>query len=58
VGKVIVVAASNKIGVVSNFKTTSLDRIDVLVTDRKGGLLIEQMETPEGLTIVIADIQE
>ena len=58
VGKVIVVAASNKIGVVSNFKTTSLDRVDVLVTDKKGGELIEQMETTEGLTIVIAETEE
>ncbi len=58
VGKVIVVATSNKIGVVSNFKTTSLDRVDILVTDRKGGQLMEQMVIPEGLTIVIADIEE
>ncbi|HHT79615.1 MAG TPA: DeoR/GlpR transcriptional regulator [Spirochaetales bacterium] len=58
VGKVIVVAASNKIGVVSNFKTISLDRVDVLVTDKKGGQLMDQIETPEGLTIVIADMQE
>jgi hypothetical protein len=29
-----------------------------LVTDRKGGQLMEQMVIPEGLTIVIADIEE
>lgn len=58
VGTVIVVATSNKIGVVSNFKTTSLDRVDVLVTDAKGGELIQQMETPEGLAIVIANQEE
>ncbi|WP_320128292.1 DeoR/GlpR family DNA-binding transcription regulator [uncultured Sphaerochaeta sp.] len=55
VGKVIVVACGNKIGVVSNFKTVSLDRVDVLVTDQNGGHIIEQMETPEGLQVLIAE---
>jgi len=56
VGTVFVVAASNKIGVVSNFKTVSLDQVDVLVTDEKGGDMVNQMEIPEGLKIVIATI--
>jgi DeoR family fructose operon transcriptional repressor len=55
VGKVIVVACGNKIGVVSNFKTVSIDRVDVLVTDKSGGHIIEQMETRDGLQILIAD---
>ena len=58
VGKVIVVATGNKIGVVSNFKTVSPDRVDILVTDSHGGEIIAQMETHEGLQIVIADTKE
>ena len=54
VGTVIVVAAANKIGVVSNFKTVGLDQVDVLVTDEKGGEIVKQMEIPEGLAIQIA----
>lgn len=42
VGKVIVVAAGNKIGVVSNFKTVELDHIDTLVTDEAGGRLLAE----------------
>jgi Transcriptional regulators of sugar metabolism len=56
VGTVIVVAAANKIGVVSNFKTVGLDQVDVLVTDEKGGEIVKQMEIPEGLAIQIATI--
>ncbi|MGE4584583.1 MAG: DeoR/GlpR family DNA-binding transcription regulator [Sphaerochaeta sp.] len=54
VGTVIVVAACNKIGVVSNFRTVGLDQVDVLVTDEKGGDIVKQMEIPEGLEIIIA----
>ncbi len=54
VGTVVVVASSNKIGVVSNFKTVGLDQVDVLVTDEKGGEIVKQMEIPEGLAIQIA----
>ncbi len=54
VGMVIVVAASNKIGVVSNFKTVGLDQVDVLVTDERGGEIVKQMEIPEDLAIQIA----
>lgn len=58
VGKVIVVAAGNKIGVVSNFKTISLDLVDVLVTDERGGEILSQIQTPEGLQIVLATTHE
>ncbi len=55
VGKVYVVAASNKIGgVVSNFKTVSLDQVDALVTDGKGAEIVQQMEIPESLEIIVA----
>ncbi len=54
VGKVLVVATSNKIGVVSNFKTVSLDQVDALVTDEKGAEILTQMEIPEGLEILVA----
>ncbi|MDC7246777.1 MAG: DeoR/GlpR family DNA-binding transcription regulator [Sphaerochaetaceae bacterium] len=36
VGPVIVVAAGNKIGVVSNYVTVGIDEIDVLITDESG----------------------
>lgn len=55
VGEVIVVAAGNKIGVVSNFRTVPTDRVDVLVTDRSGGRILEQMEVREGLRVLIAE---
>jgi DeoR/GlpR family transcriptional regulator of sugar metabolism len=55
VGKVIVAASGNKIGVVSNFRTVSLDRVDILVTDRTGGRILEQTEIREGLRVLIAD---
>ena len=54
VGTVIVVASSNKIGVVSNFKTVSLDQVDALVTDEMGADLVKQMEIPEDLQIIVA----
>ena len=54
VGNVFVVAASNKIGVVSNFKTVSLDQVDALVTDEKGAEIVKQMEIPESLEIIVA----
>lgn len=54
VGKVIVVATANKIGVVSNYRTIGLEEVDVLVTDQKGGDIITQMEIPKDLAIVIA----
>ncbi|MPN45859.1 hypothetical protein SDC9_193434 [bioreactor metagenome] len=54
VGRVIVVASSNKIGVVSNFKTVSLDLVDALVTDEMGADLVKQMEIPEDLQIIVA----
>lgn len=54
VGEVIVVAAANKIGVVSNFRTIDLDGVDTLITDEAGGTIVQQMEIPEDLSIVIA----
>ncbi|MCK9547413.1 MAG: DeoR/GlpR family DNA-binding transcription regulator [Sphaerochaeta sp.] len=54
VGSVIVVAAANKIGVVSNFRTVGLEEVDVLVTDQDGGDIVNQMEIPKNLAIVIA----
>jgi DeoR family fructose operon transcriptional repressor len=41
VGTTIVVAAGDKIGVVSNYKTISLDGVDILVTDEMGGKLMK-----------------
>lgn len=58
VGTVIVVAAANKIGVVSNFRTIGLDRVDRLVTDEAGGAIVGQMEIPVDLEIVIATTTE
>jgi DeoR family fructose operon transcriptional repressor len=40
VGKVIVVATGNKIGVVSNYVTASIDEIDVLITDESSKRLL------------------
>ncbi|HQB54926.1 MAG TPA: DeoR/GlpR transcriptional regulator, partial [Sphaerochaeta sp.] len=56
-GTVIVVATANKIGVVSNYKTVSLEDVDVLVTDEKGAELVNQMEISDDLSIVIAPIR-
>ena len=56
-GKVIVVAAANKIGVVSNYKTVSLEDVDVLVTDEKGAELVNQMEISDDLSIVVAPMR-
>lgn len=57
VGKVIVVAAGNKIGVVSNFKTVGIDHIDTLVTDETGGRLLSE-DTTGNLEIVVAKTNE
>jgi DeoR family fructose operon transcriptional repressor len=55
VGTVIVVAAGNKIGVVSNFKTVGLDHIDVLITDESGGKLLAEDATGNLEVIVATD---
>ncbi len=52
VGQVIVVAAGNKIGVVSNFKTVGIDRVDTLVTDEAGGALLQGEDTGNVRVIV------
>ncbi|MDD3366123.1 MAG: DeoR/GlpR family DNA-binding transcription regulator [Sphaerochaetaceae bacterium] len=55
VGKVIVVATSNKIGVLSNFSTVESQNIDVLVTDSGGLELLAQEELDEkGIELIIA----
>ncbi len=56
VGAKIVVATENKIGVVSNFKTTSIDKIDILVTDEKGGNLLKNTEISKQLQVLIAKL--
>lgn len=55
VGKVIVTAASNKMGVVSNFKTAPVEKIDVLVTDPAAeDFLTDQELQKAGIRLVIA----
>ncbi|MGI6432374.1 MAG: DeoR/GlpR family DNA-binding transcription regulator [Sphaerochaetaceae bacterium] len=54
-GKVIVAASSNKIGVISNFKTVKASAIDVLVTDSDAQQLLTQQELEEiGIKLIIA----
>ncbi len=47
VGPVIVVAAANKIGVLSNFSTVDAKDIDLLITDRKGERMLSKHELEE-----------
>lgn len=55
VGKVIVVAAGNKIGVVSNFKTVGVQGIHVLVTDHAGGNMLSSEELAAlGIQLIVA----
>jgi DeoR family fructose operon transcriptional repressor len=55
VGKVIVVAASNKIGVLSNYCTAAAKDIDVLVTDMQGSRLLSRQELDEnGIELITA----
>ncbi len=55
-GKVIVVADSNKIGVVSNFKTVSVDRIHCFITDRGGSEFLENGEMEKaGITLLVTE---
>ena len=44
VGKIIVVATGNKIGVLSNFSTVAATDIDVLITDDRGDKLLSREE--------------
>jgi len=56
VGKVIVVAVGNKIGVVSNFKTVDVQHIDVLVTDKTGGSVLSKEELSAlGIDLIVAE---
>ncbi|MGD1815695.1 MAG: DeoR/GlpR family DNA-binding transcription regulator [Pleomorphochaeta sp.] len=54
VGSKIVVATENKIGVVSNFKTVPIERVDVLVTDENGGNLLKNTEISKHIQVLIA----
>jgi DeoR family transcriptional regulator, fructose operon transcriptional repressor len=55
VGKVIVVAVSNKIGVVSNFRTVDVQSIHTLVTDVNGGKMLSREELAGlGIELIIA----
>lgn len=56
VGPVIVVAAGNKMGVVSNFKTVGVDRIDRVVTDRSAANFLSESELQKaGVELTIAE---
>ncbi|MDD4258632.1 MAG: DeoR/GlpR family DNA-binding transcription regulator [Sphaerochaetaceae bacterium] len=56
VGKVIVVAAGNKIGVVSNFRTVGVEEIDTLVTDSTGGNMLSSEELAAlGIELIVAE---
>ncbi len=55
VGKVIVVAASSKMGIVSNFKTAPVEKIDTLVTDGAANDFLTELELQKaGIDLVIA----
>lgn len=57
VGSVIVTASSSKMGVVSNFKTTSVDKIDYLVTDTGAGDFVTEQELQKaGIQLVLAEV--
>ncbi len=47
VGSVIVVADGNKIGVISNFVTASVDSVDIIITDEAGGRILNSRELQE-----------
>lgn len=56
VGKIIVVADSSKIGVVSNFKTVDVREVDYVVTDRKAEGILSRKELEQvGITLLLAD---
>ncbi|MGM0432755.1 MAG: DeoR/GlpR family DNA-binding transcription regulator [Spirochaetota bacterium] len=56
VGSIIVAAASNKMGVVSNFKTSSVEKIDYLVTDRAAEDFLTETELQRaGIRLIVAD---
>lgn len=57
VGKVIVVATNNKVGVLSNFGTVDAKEVDVLITDRQGGSLLSRQELEEKkIELIIAGV--
>ena len=55
VGPVIVVATGNKIGVVSNYVTVGIDKIDILITDNSGKKMLSMKDFIEReIELVIA----
>lgn len=44
IGNVICLASSNKIGVISNYKTADIDQISMLITDEKSRKLLDQKQ--------------
>lgn len=55
VGNVVCVAASNKMGVVSNFKTASVERIDTLITDEAANHFLTELELQKaGVELITA----
>lgn len=58
VGDVFVVADSNKMGVISNFKTVSVDKISHLVTDSGAKEFLSEIELEKaGIKLILADSQ-
>jgi len=59
VGSVIVVADSSKVGVISNFKTADLDKIDSLITDHGADHILSEEELQQaGVELLFAEEQE
>ncbi len=52
-GPVIVVADSSKMGVVSNFVTGPIDKVNILVTDKKIKLGFKKELEEKGIQVVI-----
>ncbi len=57
-GAVIVVADHSKIGVVSNFVTAPLDRVNMLITDEKIDPEYKESLENEGIKVLVAKIEE
>ncbi|MFA7108523.1 MAG: DeoR/GlpR family DNA-binding transcription regulator [Sphaerochaetaceae bacterium] len=54
IGRVTVVATGNKIGLISNYKTVATDKVDTIITDRKGGEILKTLGDTD-LKIIIAN---
>ncbi|MBN2628205.1 MAG: DeoR/GlpR transcriptional regulator [Spirochaetales bacterium] len=57
-GQVIVLADSSKLGMVANFPTMPLDKVDVLITDEKSEREEIDAFRNEGLEVLIAQIEQ